>query len=123
MTRKQIEKKAKEMANKYPECGSDGKYHREIYAAAMEMAEWLLTHQWVSVEDEMPKISEIVLILNKDGKIARATYGIIGRFYNGNTIEHINGWILNDVAVRMGESDVTHWMPIPPLAEEGGKKK
>lgn len=42
MTRKQIEKKAKEIANKYPEVGYNSKYHREIYGAAMEMAEWLL---------------------------------------------------------------------------------
>lgn len=42
MTKKQIEKKAKEMANKYPEVGYNSRYHREIYAAAMEMAEWLL---------------------------------------------------------------------------------
>ena len=42
MTKKQIEKKAKEMANKYPEVGYNSRYHREIYAAAMKMAEWLL---------------------------------------------------------------------------------
>lgn len=42
MTKKQIEKKAKEMANKYPAIGFGSRYHREIYAAAMEMAEWLL---------------------------------------------------------------------------------
>lgn len=42
MTKKQIEKKAKEMANKYPDIGYNSKYHRDIYAAAMEMAEWLL---------------------------------------------------------------------------------
>ena len=42
MTKKQIEKKAKEIATKYPEVGYNSKYHREIYAAAMEMAEWLL---------------------------------------------------------------------------------
>ena len=42
MTKKQIEKKAKEMANKYPEVGYNSRYHREIYAAAMEMSEWLL---------------------------------------------------------------------------------
>ena len=42
MTKEQIEKKAKEMAKKYPECGYNSKYHLEIYAAAMEMAEWLL---------------------------------------------------------------------------------
>ena len=42
MKKKQIEKKAKEIANKYPEIGYNSRYHREIYAAAMEMAEWLL---------------------------------------------------------------------------------
>lgn len=42
MTKEQIEKKAREMANKYPEVGYNSRYHREIYAAAMEMAEWLL---------------------------------------------------------------------------------
>lgn len=42
MKREQIEKKAKEMANKYPAVGYNIRYHREIYAAAMEMAEWLL---------------------------------------------------------------------------------
>ena len=30
------------MANKYPEVGYNSSYHREIYAAAMEMAEWIL---------------------------------------------------------------------------------
>lgn len=39
MTEKQIEKKAKEMANKYPEVGYNRRY---IYAAAMKMAEWML---------------------------------------------------------------------------------
>ena len=42
MTKKQIEKKAKEIANKYPEVGYNSKYSRERYEAAMEMAEWLL---------------------------------------------------------------------------------
>ena len=123
MTKKQIENKSKELGIKYQTpCHGVGDCEFEARQAATEMAEWLLSHQWVSVEDELPKLSEIVLIRNKDGKIARATYGIVGRFDNGNTIEYVNGWILNDVGVRMGESDVTHWMPIPPLAEEGGEK-
>ena len=122
MTKKQIEKKAKEIANKYAALGFKCSYSHELYEAAMKMADWILSNQWVRVEDEMPKQSEPVLIRNKDGKIARATYGIVGRFDNGNTIEYVNGWILNDVGVRIGDSEVTHWMPIPPLAEEGGEK-
>lgn len=119
MTREQIEKKASKFASFLVAEDQGQQPLIDLLTTAMC---WLLSHQWVSVEDEMPKISEIVLIRNKDGKIARATYGIVGRFDNGNTIEYVNGWILNDVGVRMGNSDVTHWMPIPPLAEEGGEK-
>lgn len=43
MTKKQIEKKAKEMANKYAALGFKSGLSRERYEAAMEMAEWMLT--------------------------------------------------------------------------------
>ncbi|MDD6581598.1 MAG: DUF551 domain-containing protein [Bacteroidales bacterium] len=88
----------------------------------IDFADWALSHQWVSVEDELPKKSETVLIRNKNGSIARATYDTVGRFDTGNAIEDCSAWILVDVGVRIGDSDVTHWMPIPPLAEEGGEK-
>ena len=122
MTIKEIKQKAKEIANKYAALGFKCSYSHELYEAAMKMADWILSNQWVRVEDEMPKQSEPVLIRNKNGSIARATYGIVGRFDTGNAIEDCNAWILVDVGVRIGDSEVTHWMPIPPLAEEGGKK-
>ena len=118
MTKEKIEKKAKEIANQWQE-PSDYNIARD---AATEMADWLLSHQWVSVQDELPKKSEPVLIRNKNGSIARATYSKVGRFDTGNVIQDVNAWILIDVGVRIGNSDVTHWMPIPPLKEEGGKK-
>ena len=118
MTKEQIEKKAKEIANQWQE-PSD--YNIARYAAT-EMADWILSNQWVRVEDEMPKQSEPVLIRNKNGSIARATFGTVGRLKVGNVIKDVNAWIMIDVGVRIGNSEVTHWMPIPPLAEEGGEK-
>lgn len=114
MTREQIEKKAKEMENKYPEVGYNSKYHREIYSAAMEMAEWLLFNQWVSVEDELPKDKQNVFITLASG---RSTCG-----WYSHTIEE---WFIS--VGEIGGDDclyehVTHWMPIPPLAEEGCEK-
>lgn len=48
MTKEQIENKAKEIANK----GFHSGYCRERYAAAMEMAEWLLCEmaEWLRCE-------------------------------------------------------------------------
>lgn len=42
MKRKEIEQKAKEIADKYVALGFNSKYNRERYEAAMEMAEWIL---------------------------------------------------------------------------------
>ena len=110
MTKKQIEKKAKEMANKYSEVGVGSKYHREIYAAAMEMAEWLLSHQWVSVEDELPpqkeRYSKYVIMRNRIGGHYIGCYDFEEKLWlNGN--------------LEMIYMDITHWMPIPPMVEEG----
>ena len=114
MTKKQIEKKAKEMANKYPAIGFDSRYHREIYAAAMEMADWALYHQWVRVEDELPqqkeRYSKYVIMRNRIGGHYIGCYDFVAELWLDGNLEDIH-------------MDITHWMPIPPLAEEGGEKK
>lgn len=114
MTKEQIEKKVKEMANKYPAVGYNNRYHRDIYAAAMEMAEWLLSHQWVSVEDELPPAlqednttSIRVIVRNEDDAVFVDAYNFQRK-----------EWRMGKVSIFK----VTHWMPIPPLAEEGGEK-
>lgn len=59
MTKEQIEKKAKELGIKYQTpCHGVGDCEFEARQAATEMAEWLLAHQWVSVEDELPLAEE-----------------------------------------------------------------
>lgn len=105
MKRKEIEHKAKEIANQWQE-PSDYNIARD---AATEMAEWLLSHQWVSVEDELPPrknggdYSDRVIIITEPLIISASCYD-----YDRHR------WLCGYA--------VTHWMPIPPLAEEGGEK-
>lgn len=106
---KEIEQKAKEIANQWQE-PSDYNIARD---AATEMADWLLSHQWVSVEDELPpqkeRYSKYVIMRNRIGGHYIGCYDFVNEM-----------WL--DGHLEMIYMDITHWMPIPPLAEEGGEK-
>lgn len=116
MTKKQIEKKAEELGIKYQTpCHGVGDCEFEVRQAATEMAEWLLSNQWVRVEDELPKDKQNVFIRLADGRSTSGWYS-----------HSIEEWFIS--IGEIGGDDclyerVTHWMPIPPLAEEGGEKK
>lgn len=110
MTKKQIEKKAKEIASQWLE-PSDYNIAKD---AATEMGEWLLSHQWVSVEDELPPAlqednttSIRVIVRNEEDAVFVDAYNFQRK-----------EWKMGKVSIF----NVTHWMPIPPLAEEGGTK-
>lgn len=103
MTKKQIEKKAKEIANQWQE-PSDYNIARD---AATEMAEWLLSHQWVSVEDELPPAYITVLVKTK---------------YYSYFVAHYSARFEDFLCGAVGIANVTHWMPIPLKAEEGGDR-
>lgn len=112
MTKKQIEKKAEELGIKYQTpCHGVGDCEFEARQAATEMAEWLLFNQWMSVEDELPprpeggNCSERVIVRTE-------LYAILTDCYDHK----------NECWMRELNDKVTHWMPIPPLAEEGGEK-
>lgn len=110
MTKEQIEKKAKEIANQWQE-PSDYNIARD---AATEMAEWLLSHLWVSVDDELPPAIE------EDN-----TTSVRVIVQNENDAVFVDAYNFQRKEWRMGKVSifkVTHWMPIPPLAEEGGEK-
>ena len=102
------------MANKYPEVGYNSKYHREIYAAAMEMAEWLLSHQWVSVEDELPPP------MSKCDPISDRVF--VHTSFDCVFVDHYDHYYDEWLTAKRDNNNVTHWMPIPPLEEEGGEK-
>lgn len=108
MTKEQIEKmmaKQKEVAKTKPFMNTEmGQYAYQL--GFEDGADWALSHQWVSVEDELPPDYRNVLIVT-------CSYGYYIAFYSNR---HQCFVVENDVDIP----NVTHWMPIPPLAEEGG---
>lgn len=116
MTREQIEKKAKEWCKQYIECDGNCRWcpNERYKDYFIEGADWALSHQWVSVEDELPKDKQNVFIRLADGRSTSGWYS-----------HSIEEWFIS--VGEIGGDDclyehVTHWMPIPPLAEEGGEK-
>lgn len=120
---KEIKKKAKEIAREIEErlmettTMTPGEIEmRGDYAedGALAMAEWLLSHQWVSVDDERPKEGEEVMMAYIDFKGKR-------RYATGKKMAV--GMQVYGLMPLSRQPSVTHWMPIPPIAEEGGEKK
>jgi len=96
-----IEEKIDKVADIFAEREAEiGEIDRDaLYKGFYHGAEWALSHQWVSVDDALPKIDKEVLFLCEYGKF-------IGYLDGGNI------WFANG----LGEVfDVTYWMPIPPL--------
>ena len=60
-------------------------------------AEYILSHQWISVEEALPKCSEMVFVRDKYGNYDTAYFSKKGY------------WIANDGK----EIIVSFWMPIP----------
>ena len=113
MTREQIEAKAEAfMWCILKEHSWDLK--KQIKECGISMAQWALSHQWVSVEDELPKDKQNVFIRLTDGRSTSGWYS-----------HSIEEWFIS-VGEIGGDNclyeRVTHWMPIPPLAEEGGNQ-
>lgn len=112
MTREQIKKKAKEIAWQISKHYDPNACKQEwCQMAAMDMACWLLSHQWVSVSDKMPTHSES----ESNFVLLRTSFGcpLIGCFDEKTNVWRDENWYMIDY-------DITHWMPIPPLGEEGG---
>lgn len=112
MKKEQIEEKAREFCKKdvygCNECCDE--CVQEIEKQKMiDLANWALSHQWVSVEDELPKESSEYLI--SDGK----------RYKLGDWDADLKIWEDEPFMGKDGSGEVTHWMPIPLLAEEGGE--
>ena len=63
----------------------------------MAGAEYALSHQWISVKDEMPRKYVDVFVLYK--------YGSVGVAYV-------------DATETFSQNDVAFWMPIPPIGKK-----
>ena len=71
-------------------------------------ANWALSHQWISVDDELPEEYEDVLvrfIYHEKSVVSIGRYSDMGE------------WMVNGFGFL---NHITHWMEIPPLSEGGG---
>lgn len=101
MTRKEkIKEVAQKEMSKYPNfC---------ITAPAFRMgAEWADSHpHWISVDDELPRDGEYVLICNKRGLMTTSLY-------------ENEEWVISETYLAV---EVSHWMPLPQPPKEGGEE-
>ena len=116
MTKKQIEKKAKEIVSRFVPNEDDDEFLPPFYAqkAAICMADWALSHQWVSVKDELPPP------MSKCDPISDRVF--VHTSFDCVFVDHYDHYYDEWLTAKKDNNNVTHWMPIPPLAEEGGKK-
>ena len=97
--KKRIEESAVEHQSKQPYC--DDRKVRGMFVGYrkgfIEGAEYALSNQWISVEEALPKCSEMVFVKDKYGNYDTAYFSKKGY------------WIANDGK----EIVVSFWMPIP----------
>lgn len=109
MTREeQIVKRAEEVTNRFS--------YRNGYSTAkdafIEGTKWADANQpslWISVEDRLPELEKEVIVLDK-----RKQAGIDFLMDDGEGGYY--WWISNDT-IWCEDDEITHWMPIPELAE------
>lgn len=79
---------------------------KQIEECAIMMADWALSYQWVSVEDELPKrkerYSKYVILRNRIGGHYIGCYDFEEKLWIDGKLERIY-------------MDITHWMPIPTI--------
>lgn len=109
MTQEQIKQKAKKIAGV-----PYGDYYKQRLMAATQMADWLLTNLWISVEDELPELNEDVVIAYT--YFGELDYAFSHRTESESVLTGDYGFTVYDKRQK-----ITHWMPIPPL--KGGNEK
>ncbi len=107
-----IEEKIKNEANKFAEQEAEiGEIDRDaLYKGFYHGAKWALSHQWVSVEDELPPNNEDVLVALVNGN-----YTFVGVAWCSKGSNGTKRWYSDDENLNM--DFIRFWMPIPPLPE------
>lgn len=103
---KNIEEKIRKAADDFAEqeCELGELDYNPLYKGFYHGAKWALSHQWISVEDELPNHNHNVLVLC-DSEVPELRY---------TTAAYLNGiWIYPDEWYY--DVPVLMWMPIPPL--------
>lgn len=119
MIQEELEKLAKEIAEKANECchRSDG-YEEDICAIALKALEKAVSlPHWIDIRDqEPPPKGQSVLIT--DGNV-RAVASWNGFRKDGTLIWDLEGVGGHEVETDWRDPDITHWMPSPELPGKG----
>ena len=110
-----IEQAAREIASRYNK-SKDG-FGNNVYnigyeACCLEMANWLLSHQWISVDEELPPYEE---------KDKQYSIDVIARCYDGTSMYNDYAYydFVNETWCSLTRDcsfgPVTHWMEIPNM--------
>ena len=75
----------------------------------LEGAEFALNNQWKSVEEELPKQDEEVIVLCDDLNVAPNYKISFGHIVDKATCQDYNGWNI---------PNVVYWFPMPKLPNE-----
>ncbi len=85
-----------------------GSNNKTAYNSFVAGANFALSHQWVSVEDELPEDDEDVLALATTIKNQKVGLALCFKDSNG-TVK----WVSDDINTDY----IRFWLPIPPLPE------
>jgi len=110
---KKIEEKIRNAAEKFAEQEAEiGEIDRDaLYKGFYHGAKWALSHQWVSVEVQLPPLGKKVLCGTTNGRTFISAYDDC-KDVKGNHLGYY--WRCNGKA----EQSIVAWLPIPPLPEK-----
>ena len=121
-----LQKRIEEASIRYscanPSEFDNGMYNQTDLEWAYEAgATYALQHQWISVEEALPKEQRILARLSGSFCGRKDYVEVLYRILQENVdLRHPDGYY--DIGgENVPTSAITHWMPIPPISEGGEK--
>ena len=109
--KKRIDDFASEYAERMYKNSADGE-RKAAEHDVIKGAEFILCHQWISIDEALPDCRINVIGRCRDGRIYVMRRCDYGPFYTWDVPTDIPPNNLN-----LDAKDVTHWMPIPEMEE------
>lgn len=120
LIKKRIEQAAREIVE-LSQFLSDFPHDKEsVVYGALEMAKWLLSHQWISVEEAFPECDKCHLAMYEDGGIIVAKYKNETWWWQDGYVvgRNTDGDFMYSSSCKVPSSLITHWMMIPTINKE-----
>ena len=83
--------------------------YRKLAPAFLEGAKFALENQWISVEDDLPRQDEEVIVLCGDSNTAPNYKISFGHIVDKTICKDYNGWNI---------PNVVYWFPMPKLSNK-----